>query len=563
MNARIFPIIILINLLLVGCQPPTHSASTKLPSSTSLFMSEQLCTSLCLDNGDHCVFATNLDHDDVKDSQVFVNKRGVLKTGWEPSTTGEYARWISKYGSVTFNQAGYQLAWGGMNEAGLMISTMSLGETLEPDPDERPALPSALWVQYLLDNYRMVEEAIASEALVRVEDARDHYLICDQTGACAVIEFLDGMMVAFTGSTLPVKALANSTYKESLAAIGKGDYWKVEVYGVNPDSPASMAGLLEGDRILAADGVKLEGEQSMKIFFAIIASHVPGDELNLTIIHPGETHPISLIVKMTPLPEDTSKYVLPPDVPLQILSLGFYPGFTADYLSRFATAAQWVESFRPTGPQEAITYAFDALDGVSRDDTVFSAVFDPVSLRIYFRSYLNPQIRYLDFNKLDFSCGSPVMMLDIHAAGEGHLNTSLEEYSHQVALDYMLSVLPRWTDTPPYEINIILTGFEHNACLEGNYLAVNNPDAYLKAHPSLLPPLVIWAGLVAFEQLWWVWLILVLGSLAFTILRLARYRISQRGLWTTWILITIITGPFGPLALWLSQHRSYRRAKNE
>jgi penicillin V acylase-like amidase (Ntn superfamily) len=548
MKTRIFSIILLFTQILVGYHTPTSPIPKKKPEAISPPSAGQLCTSLCLDNGDHCVFGTNMDHSEVKVSQVFVNKRNVLKTGWESGTTGERLRWISKYGSVTINMAGYQLVWGGMNEAGLMISTMSLSETLEPKPDERPPLPSALWVQYLLDNYSKIEEVIASETLVRVENARDHYLICDRTGACAVIELLDGRMVAYRGATLPVKALTNSTYQESLKALGDGDYWKLEVFGVNPDSPASQVGLLEGDRILAADGVKLEGEQLIKIFYAIIAAHDPGDELRLTILHPGEKDPTTLEVKLVPLPEDVSHYVIPPDVPVQILSLGFYPRFTGDFLARFTTAAEWVETFRATSSQEAVAYAFDALDAVSREDTVYSAVFDPANMRIYFRSYLNQKIRYLDLSKINFSCGAPAMMLDIHTAGEGDLSTSLVAYSHETALNYMVSVLPRWTDIPPLMIETILTGFENNVCLEDNAMAVNNPNTYLKEHPALLPPVMIWIALTAVNHLGLVWLLLTLLSLIHMLWRLSHHPGTPWRTWLPWILTVILLGPFGMLA---------------
>ncbi|NIV31091.1 MAG: hypothetical protein GWN58_16835, partial [Anaerolineae bacterium] len=87
--------------------------------------------------------------------------------------------------------AGIQLAWAGMNEAGLAISTMWLGETRSPAPDERPPLASPLWIQYQLDTCATVEEVMANDARVRIADAVDHYLVCDRSGACAAVEFLE------------------------------------------------------------------------------------------------------------------------------------------------------------------------------------------------------------------------------------------------------------------------------------------------------------------------------------------------------------------------------------
>ncbi len=173
------------------------------------------CTSFCLDNNGFPVFGTNLDNR-IHQSLLFINKRNVSKTAWGMSATGEYAKWTSKYGSVTFNFEGYQFAWAGMNEVGLVISTMSLDITGNPLPDKRPPLESGFWVQYQLDNAGTVEEVITSDSVVRITNTIDHYLVSDRTGSCAVIEFIEGEMVVHTDETMPVRVLTNNTYEESV-----------------------------------------------------------------------------------------------------------------------------------------------------------------------------------------------------------------------------------------------------------------------------------------------------------------------------------------------------------
>jgi len=54
------------------------------------------------------------------DGLIFVNKRGVAKTS-SGSESPNPAKWISRYGSVTFNQYGRENPTGGMNEAGLVV----------------------------------------------------------------------------------------------------------------------------------------------------------------------------------------------------------------------------------------------------------------------------------------------------------------------------------------------------------------------------------------------------------------------------------------------------------
>lgn len=175
------------------------------------------CSSVALRDGDTVIFGANLDHVTVSAGLVFVHPRGLEKTSWWAGTTGDFARWTSRYASVTFNLVGYPFAWAGMNDQGLTLSTMSLGATQVPAPDERPPLDSGEWMQYLLDTCQTVEDVIASDARVRIFTV-DHYLVADRFGGVAVIEFLDGDMVVHDGDDLPTTVLTNSPYAESATA---------------------------------------------------------------------------------------------------------------------------------------------------------------------------------------------------------------------------------------------------------------------------------------------------------------------------------------------------------
>ena len=182
------------------------------------------CTSFVMDTPDGPVFGANCDLFIPGDGLVFVNQRGVAKEGWQESTTGETAKWTSEYGSVTFNLCGREFAWTGMNEAGLVASTMQLASGEYPEPDERLPLSDGNWVQYMLDTCGSVEEAIRVSSQVRVEDngAPSHYLLADESGNCAAIEYIDGECVRHTGEDLPVRAMANMPYARSTYAYEHG-----------------------------------------------------------------------------------------------------------------------------------------------------------------------------------------------------------------------------------------------------------------------------------------------------------------------------------------------------
>ncbi|UCF71180.1 MAG: linear amide C-N hydrolase [candidate division WOR-3 bacterium] len=188
-----------------------------LVSITAIYSNDAVaCTTFCFMNDGEWVYGRNYDWS-TEHCLVMVNKRGVVKNAL---TQDNPASWVSKYGSITFNQYGREFPLGGMNEAGLVIEVMWLEQTEYPHPDSRRGLSDLQWVQYQLDNCSTVDEVVASDGDVRITPRNAtplHFLVCDRTGRAAAIEFLEGKMVAHTGNELPVSALTNSTYAHSLS----------------------------------------------------------------------------------------------------------------------------------------------------------------------------------------------------------------------------------------------------------------------------------------------------------------------------------------------------------
>jgi penicillin V acylase-like amidase (Ntn superfamily) len=175
------------------------------------------CTTFSIYTGDEAVFGKSYDWT-VADGLATVNKRGIAKESLVDDANP--ARWVSTYGSVTFNQYGRELPMGGMNEAGLVVEVMWLDETEYPPPDERAALDCLQWIQYALDTCATAAEVVAAQDKVRVAGvnaARVHYLVADAAGGCAAVEFLDGKTVIRTGDALPARALTNDPYDADAA----------------------------------------------------------------------------------------------------------------------------------------------------------------------------------------------------------------------------------------------------------------------------------------------------------------------------------------------------------
>jgi choloylglycine hydrolase len=188
------------------------------------------CSAVSVNVDGRSIFGANLDYRLHTRGQLFINRRGIHKTGIITGAGG-YATWVSRYASLTFNFVGYQFAWAGMNERGLAMSTMALPQTVVQPPDERPVVDSGMWMQYVLDTCATVEDVIASDELVR-NITVDHYLVADRSGAAATIEYVDGELVVHTGDDLPVSVLSNWFYDESLqwwrVMRGSGDYSRVD-----------------------------------------------------------------------------------------------------------------------------------------------------------------------------------------------------------------------------------------------------------------------------------------------------------------------------------------------
>jgi penicillin V acylase-like amidase (Ntn superfamily) len=334
-------------------------------AALALSVPASACTTFCLRDGGRIVFGKNYDWS-VGNGMLVVNKRGVArKAHLEGNTEGDPkpASWTSRYGSVTFNQYGRDFPSGGMNEKGLTIELMWLEGSRYPAADARPAVDVLQWIQYHLDNHATVGEVLKSDRTLRiVGPVPIHYLVADRQGQVATVEFLDGKMVAHTGNGLPVAALANSTYAESLKAS------------------------------------RTEGISS---------------------------------------------------------------------LARFGRAAQRVRAFdaKRTDP---VRYAFDTLDQVAQPGyTQWSIVYEVDRGRVHFRTRDRRKVRSLDLKAVDFSCSTPVKVLDLDADVQGDVARHLVPYTRELNRELVTASFrktPFLTDVPAAEIERVARYPESASC---------------------------------------------------------------------------------------------------
>jgi penicillin V acylase-like amidase (Ntn superfamily) len=154
--------------------------------------------------------------------------------------------WTSKYGSLAASF--YDAATvDGMNEAGLVGNVLYLAESDYGDPDKsgKPTISIGAWLQYFLDRYATVGEAIeamqdppfavVAPMLPNGRAASAHLSISDPSGDSAIFEYLGGELVIHHGPECRV--MTNSPIYEQQIALNT--YW--DLVGGNNMLPGTIS----------------------------------------------------------------------------------------------------------------------------------------------------------------------------------------------------------------------------------------------------------------------------------------------------------------------------------
>lgn len=165
-------------------------------------------------------------------ANLWILPRGMERMG-EVGTSS--IKWKSKYGSVITSS--WDIASSdGMNEKGLVGNLLWLVESKYPEFEkdkDKPGLAVSLWLQYVLDNFATVSEAVAA---LKKEDfvvasshipgtqifATVHLSVSDKTGDNAIFEYIDGKLVVHHDKSYVT--MTNSPVFDQQLAINA--YWK-------------------------------------------------------------------------------------------------------------------------------------------------------------------------------------------------------------------------------------------------------------------------------------------------------------------------------------------------
>lgn len=194
-------------------------------SNIFLFESVYACTVFQLQNTDRAIVVRGYDYD-IDTAYAMINtkgreKRALLNVKETVKYLNKTLSWVSKYGSISITQNIQEVAISGMNEMGVTVDYLDLIGTVYPAPiknSENKVISEAQLGQYILDMAKDTNEAIALLKKLEIQkiSVDIHLFVCDKNKECAVIEFLDGKMNVFKDENLPIKALTNTSYKESI-----------------------------------------------------------------------------------------------------------------------------------------------------------------------------------------------------------------------------------------------------------------------------------------------------------------------------------------------------------
>jgi penicillin V acylase-like amidase (Ntn superfamily) len=143
--------------------------------------------------------------------KLVIYPRGIARDGMAGSNS---EHWIAKYGSVVITSLNKPIASEGLNEYGLSASLLYLDKTSHEFRNNNiPGLANMMWAQYVLDNYKTVQEVIDNINTLQIVSisfaGREwplHLTIQDSTGDSAVFEFIHGTMKIHHGKQYNVVA---------------------------------------------------------------------------------------------------------------------------------------------------------------------------------------------------------------------------------------------------------------------------------------------------------------------------------------------------------------------
>lgn len=317
----------------------------------------------------------NMDWKEDMKSDLWIFPRGMKREGLAGPNS---LNWQSLYGSVITSGYGAG-STDGMNEKGLVANLLFLVEADYGKPRQNEkVLALSLWLQYFLDHYATVAEAVAaqqknplqlvySKIIPNGSQPRLHLSISDPTGDSAIFEYVNGKLNIYHNRDY--KVLTNSpVYNQQLAI---NQYWK-EIGG-----------------FVFLPGTNRSSDRFARASFYLDAI-------------PKKADP---------------NYI------------GAVPGKSYDY--------QAVAQVMSISRAVSVPLGISIPDKPNLSSTIWRTIADQKNRIYYFDSATRPNVIWVAFDKVDFSKGAPVKKLDLqnNQLYSGEVSASFRESKPLVFLD--------------------------------------------------------------------------------------------------------------------------------
>jgi penicillin V acylase-like amidase (Ntn superfamily) len=145
---------------------------------------------------------------------AFLSPRQQAKSaGMIVAGKGRPAKWVSRYASLTLSQFGRDYPMQGINEAGLAGAVL-MAPAQYPTTGPAGDITENLWLQYQLDRFATVNDVVlhAGDFGIHKISADLHWMLCDKTGECAAVEYIDGRPHIYRSRDQIHNILTNSPY---------------------------------------------------------------------------------------------------------------------------------------------------------------------------------------------------------------------------------------------------------------------------------------------------------------------------------------------------------------
>lgn len=180
-------------------------------------------------DGKYILVGRNMDWIEDLRSNLWIMPRGVKRDGMAAKNS---VTWTAKYGSIIVS--GYDVGSAdGMNETGLAANMLWLAESeYGKRDDKRPGICVSQWLQFCLDKFATVDEAVkyfgANDVQILPASVGDsfkmpitvHLSLADKTGNTAVMEYVGSKVNIYKGAE--ARVMTNSpTLDKQVAGLKK------------------------------------------------------------------------------------------------------------------------------------------------------------------------------------------------------------------------------------------------------------------------------------------------------------------------------------------------------